>query len=154
MQTKIYHQLIITSLMIVLLGSCAIQLPIPLKTSTYLDFTKYPDFYITQSQSLDFKYKPIGLITSTVISGYKRKQTEAENMVVNDQKYFAVNSTMDHDFIGMTAKDAVDLIYEKAKAMGANGIIGIKIDYIPSGTPGFSTYGFTASGMAIEIPNK
>jgi len=142
--------------LICLLSSCAVMLPSAVRTSSFVDFTKYESFYLSQSPTVDFKYKPLGVITSFVVSGNepiskKDKSTKSKSVETNEDA-MVIGGSQNTNYVAMSAQDAINLLYEKAKSKGANGIIGIKIDFMPDRAPNSSLYfGYSASGMAIKM---
>lgn len=99
--------------------------------STTLNYNRFKNFFITESNSVSFDYEPIGSVSSMVVSGYvKSKRIEA------------------------SADDALEVLYEEARQSNANGIINLKITYEwnrdKSGAI-TSLKCVSASGMAIRM---
>ena len=128
-----------------LLCSCISMQIAPVRTSSFVDFTKYSNFYLSQATTADFKYSPLGVVTSFCRSG--NEKTRQDKITRDDVYSPAGNFT----YIAATAQEAVSLLCEKAQAIGANGILNLKIDYFPDTYPNsFLYFGYSASGMAIS----
>ena len=129
-----------------LLTSCTVAFPL-IKMASFIDFTQYKDFYISQSPTADFKYIPLGIVSSFVKSGDEKSPKKKEQYSEEYMQY--VGGTTDYKEV--TTKDAIDMLYKKAKELGATGILNVKIDYIPSSVANLPQYfGYSASGMAIK----
>lgn len=123
--------------LIILLASCKTYLPASKITYSF-DFTQFKDFYISNAPTADFKYEPIGLVSSVVRSGYNG----------NFDGYS--HSAKSYKFVKYYGGDAVVELYNKAKEIGATGILNLKIEYL-NDTSGLGIYsGWSASGMAIK----
>lgn len=103
------------------------------QNTVYVSYNKYGDFFITESNSVNFSYQPIGSIVLS-IENYPR---EGNNMIKGEK---------------LTPSLALDLIIkntiEKAKEKGANGFINFSYAPIESGGV---LKGWVVSGMAINI---
>ena len=91
-------------------------------------YDEYPDFFISEANSVSFEYEPIGSVSAYIVSGYVRgKYREA------------------------TPETAIYLLYQKAKEENANGIINLKVEKIYTyNNKGYATGSYIrASGMAI-----
>jgi len=93
--------------------------------STFLDYSSYTTqgFFLSESNSVSFEYKALGSLTGTVSDG--------------DDKGEFKRAYMD---------DAVKVMIDKAKEVGANGIINIKYDIINTN----DRITIIARGMAIK----
>lgn len=128
------------------LTSCTVAFPV-VRSSSFVDFTKYDGFYLSQAPTTDFKFVPLGIVSSFVKSGDEKG---VKNKTEYSDGYAA--STNNLDYVAMTAKDAIDVMYKKAKDMGATGILNVQINYIPSTISNMPQYfGYSVSGMAIKM---
>lgn len=114
----------------ILMSSCA-MLPSP---SSYMGIIDYSPLikngiYVTESNSVNFKYTPIGSVISEDIAGYENGQYVRPNI-----------------------EDAFDKIKNKMKELDANGIINLKITNSTyyDGFYKMNLPMLTISGMAIR----
>jgi len=75
-------------------------------------------FFITESPSVSFEYTPIGSVSVVLQSGYEIKSQSK-------------NKTNYGDWRNALYKDAIELLYKKCLEGGANGVVGLKYNYIP-----------------------
>ena len=129
------------------------------KNAYVLDYSEYTNkgFFLTESNSVNFDYKSLGSVSSLIYSGY-----EILNNKVNSQKMvYTVDNVQNPKkirygkYINATSKDALDELCEKAMEIGANGIINIKVNYIPAEYDyktgvRISEDGMFVTGMAIR----
>lgn len=96
------------------------------KSVGYIDYSMYDNgFFITESNSVQFEYKPLGSISTLIISGYHGSQ-----------------------YIAASAQDGVTSLVEEAMKKKGNGIIALKI----SPYTDFQTKqnGYFVTGMCIK----
>lgn len=126
-----------------LFSSCITQVPISVREakiiSNGVDYSEFAQagFFITEANSVSFEYKTVGSVSAYVQSGGK-----------NGAYTYSNSSKLLANQVIMTPRDAVKKLYDEAKALGANGIINLKI--IRTFDP--FTYlndGYEATGMAI-----
>lgn len=123
--------------MVCFFTSCKTYLPVS-KSAYSFDFTQFKDFYISTAATADFKYEPIGLVTSVVKSGYEGKFDGYSH------------SGKSYKYVKYYGGDAAIELYNKAKEIGATGILNLKIEYL-NDISGLGIYsGWSASGMAIK----
>lgn len=141
-----------------------------LVSAVAVDYKKYSsdNFFVTESNTAQKEYSPLGSITALAMSGtignYKTKFVDDVYGGKDDSSIDysdihgleQIESTSSNKYIRVTAQTAVDLLYKKAKDIGANGIINLKITYIPSYSlsSGNISDGYSATGMAVTIINK
>lgn len=135
------NKLIIVVLSIILTSCTVIK---SIRTASFIDFTKYEGFYLSQSPTADFKYTPLGLVTSYVKSGSERRTGNEKRQYDSG---FEIGGGGNYIYVPVKAQDAVDMLYKKAKEMGATGILNIQVTYLPDASIYF---GYSASGMAIK----
>lgn len=105
------------------LTSCSVPY---IKAIGYIDYTMYDNgFFVTESNSVSFKYESLGSISALVLSGYQ------------DGKY-----------VRAYAQDGVTAIVEKAMGERANGVINLK--FYPYTDFTTKQSGFFVTGMAIR----
>ncbi|MDH6304658.1 uncharacterized protein YbjQ (UPF0145 family) [Parabacteroides sp. PF5-5] len=103
--------------------------------SAFIDYSQYmkEGFFLTESNSVNFDYIPVGNVSSLIVGGKSGKKT-----------------------IYVSHDDALWLLYSKAKEMKANGIINLKFTYISgnSYSDGYTSHvgysSISVSGMAIR----
>lgn len=129
-----------------------------------VDFRPYTEsgFFITESNSVGFDYKPVSLVFAYVASGY----LPDENNIATDtgESFEPVSSTFRDDmyyrpkrvkpvdiskleYRAATQADAVEKLVQAAKELGANGIINLKLQ-VDYGEVGLDPT-YSATGMAI-----
>jgi uncharacterized protein YbjQ (UPF0145 family) len=74
--------------------------------SKSLFYDEFGKFFITESNSVSFEYKPVGSITAVAESGYSSRK-----------------------YVIASAQDALRVLYDEAEKNGADGIINLKITY-------------------------
>lgn len=143
------------------LGACATMLPRrPTSLSlTVIDYSKYSDasFFITESNSVAFDYKPLGSLMAGFQSGYETVKNDVVAVPVKKKKWYDDNEAetpkpaqTTNVFIAATPEKSVDELVKKAKEIGANGLINLKVVYVPS-VDAFLRYdSYHATGMAIR----
>ena len=84
-----------------------------------IDYSKYTEkgFFITESNSVNFDYKPIGSISIESVSG---------NVAVES------NDSYSEHYKPASLKDAFDKLHTIGLEKGANGVINVKMDYLNS----------------------
>jgi len=126
--------------------------------SNIIDYSFFNEknFFISESNSVSFSYNPIGSISTVVYSGkIPNKQERGEKVLVkksNDDIYPDVYDNKNVVWKDATINDALNEIYKQAISIGANGIINLKIEYIPGAMINnvYRGPGIIVSGMAIE----
>lgn len=138
---------------VVLLTSCAVKYPF-LTYSNVVDFTPYTDagFFLTESNSVSFSYSPVGSLSTTIKSGYE--VLNVNKKLANDAVYNDYTRLKYGKYIPANVDDAITLLIESAKELGANGIINLNIIYTPDVINGYghvvSPSSYIISGMAIK----
>ena len=151
---------ILMLLMVVgLFSSCGIN-KLPYTSNIYvLDYKYFTEkgFFITESNSVNFDYEPVGSISVLISSGYVKSEKELAKQnskkSFDDSLYPFVNS-YGSKFIAANYNDALDMIYDEAKAQGGNGVINLKTASYPAvynekGILLSESY-ITVSGMVIK----
>lgn len=105
------------------------------------DYSKY-DVFISEATSVSFDYVPMGSVTAYVESGYDPKESGKVSLWGPSKK----------EIIKATSDDAVRVLVQNAKEIGANGIINVKSVYKPIWNETMKDYigTYTATGMAIK----
>lgn len=137
-----------------MLSSCAVVRKPTSLSITVINYSKYSDdgFFITESNSVSFDYKAIGSLISSYQSGFEVKKNESVGTPKKTKWYddpVEVPKTT-NVFIGATPEKAVDELVRKAKEIGANGVINLKVDLVTSSPVGSPYYSYQATGMAIK----
>lgn len=109
-----------------------------------LDLTKYTrlGFFITEANSVSFNYDPIGLVSVYLDSGHEIKVVKEES---KDPLYKNDVKEKKGKFITASLEEALEMLYKEASNKGANGIINLRYEYIPT------VGGWDVTGMAIKI---
>lgn len=133
-------------LVIVLCSSC--QTFIYTQETYYLDYSFFKErkFFVTETNTVSFPYESLGSICVVVSSGKVYKS-------VNGKDDYKPLYQRNGSFKYATLEDTYQLVYNLSKAKGANGILGLKVEYIKpdkfSGKDKFNS-GYMISGMAIK----
>lgn len=135
---------------IALLSSCTTHY---ICVTSYMDYSKYADegFFITEASTVPFSYTPVGSMTVSEFSGKDENYTPIESTDTKSNKEFdnlygSVVPKPNH-WREATAKTALAAIVERAKTLGANGIMGIRIETVYKKD---DVIGYTVSGMLIK----
>ncbi len=145
------------------MSSCVtVQKSMYVAASSAVDYQQYSDknFFLSESNSVNFNYSPISSVISIVRSGYitidKAKNDSKNQDALRDDR---LNSTHGWDgkssFRDASSEEALKELYTKALALGANGIINLKITtFTEKGTNALGSpidlVGYSATGMAIK----
>lgn len=120
-----------------ILMSCSVK-HIYTATSQVLDYEKYSKqgFFITESNSVSSDYTPIGSIVVRVFSGYVYEGTEYEKKFKSDGTYTEIPTIRAGEWKDCDLNDAFAQLHKEALSRGANGVINLKYEFMPS----FSDY--------------
>lgn len=134
--------------LIALLPSCG---PTHSVVTGYIDYSKYSDqgFFITEAPTVPFDYTPIGSMSVTEYSG-KDKEYVVESVQTNDKEYdnlYAPERTKTSHWREATPMSALSAIVERAKSIGANGIMSLQLLPVYEKK---NIIGYTVSGMLIK----
>jgi hypothetical protein len=119
---------------------------------SFVDYSQYSanGMFLTESNSVNFLYEPVGSINVLLYSGYTvdNKQEASEvKKEKGDDIYYSPNPVATR-FKGSTIQEALRLVVEQAKDRGANAIINLKCEYVPGYK--YTPPGWHVSGMAIK----
>ena len=132
-------------LVVALLTSCGSIAPIV----TFTDYSEYSrnGMFLTESNSVNFQYEPIGSVSALMYSQYVPVTENSSKEQRGEDVYFS-SPYGTRKYQSATVKDVIDLIVHEAQTKGANAIINLKYEYIPA-TKGQPSAWFV-SGMAIK----
>lgn len=131
-------KLLLLALVLVMMFSCTPKMYSFSSVFDYRQFTK-EGFFITESNSVSFKYQPIGSVTSCIVSGVSNDpKTSTEKRF--DPFYTA-------QYANATPEAAITLLAKKCKSLGANGVINLRIRQLVIN----KQFAFEAAGMAINV---
>jgi uncharacterized protein YbjQ (UPF0145 family) len=133
--------------------SCSYLRPPAILLSNSLDYSEYQKdgFFITESNSVNFSYNPIGSVSGLNVAGYKIKATSAK--VYSDDVFRTENKSSiqtTSEFIPATQTAVLAEMVKKAKEIGANSIINLNIKYFSHSDGKTSTSGYEGTGMAVK----
>jgi uncharacterized protein YbjQ (UPF0145 family) len=97
---------------------------------------KIRDFFLTESNSVSFDYRPIGSLSVSISSGLYDPAEESGR------------TSSYRKFRNATANDTVNALYEKARRYKADGIINLGFRYYRKKNG--QTVRISATGMAIK----
>lgn len=135
--------------------SCSLSVKIPYRYSmSYIDYNTVSQQYgvfITESNSVGFDYQPIGSISLMERSGNEVKSSESE---AKDGVYSKslITTVKYGDWIDASIDELLKIACQKAIEQGGNGIINMKIEYLPSTVVNNVVYseGYRITGMIIK----
>lgn len=146
--------LFIAAITTALLTSCAPK-ETYVATSTFINYQTYADqgVFITESNSVNFPYTPLGSVSATVFPGYV-KATRPSSYKYVDLNGKAQLTEEYNKWQSADVNDAIVLAVEKAIRQGGNGIINFKI--MPTTEMNGKTvrHGFLVTGMIISKQNE
>jgi uncharacterized protein YbjQ (UPF0145 family) len=134
--------------------SCSYLRPPAILLSNSLDYSEYQKdgFFITESNSVNFDYKPIGSVSGINVAGYKMRGITLK--VYSDDVFRTENKASiqtTSEFVPATQKAVLAEMVKKAKEIGANSIINLNIKYFSHSDGKTSTSGYEGTGMAIKM---
>lgn len=112
-----------------------------------VDFRPYMEegFFVTRSNSVSFDYEPIGYVETIVESG-NDKSVKIENKY---KKEFEQTYYSNAKWRSATSEDAMKVIVEKSKQVGADALIDIEFKVYTNSSSG-NIERVYAGGMAIK----
>lgn len=143
------HLFFFSIIFVFFFSSCVIYSPLV----SFVDYSTFNDngIFLTESNSVNFTYEPIGSINILFYSDYTVKKKQETSGIKNekgDDIYFSPTSRA-LKFKGSTAiQEALRLTVEQAKIKGANAIINLRYEYVPGYK--YTPPGWHVSGMAIR----
>lgn len=149
-------------LLICSLSSCVTTYKWPyVQESSIIDYSHYAKkgFFITQANSVNFEYTPIGSISAKVEGGYEVLNIDAIKVSGDDiysRKPETKIKVQYGKYIKATPDAAIDELYNQAVENKANGIIGLKIEPITNYSQQYGNVvtGYFVTGMAIKKQKK
>lgn len=122
-------QILLLSITMFMLTACVSRRPYT-EDSYTISYSDHKDIFITESNSVNFEYEPIGSVSATIGSGYKGRK-----------------------FIEATEDEVIKKLCKESKLLGANGIINFRITYSVDNryTKPNPAIIITATGMAIKF---
>lgn len=124
--------------LVLLITSCTTTIP-PYSGYLFLDYSPLTSsgIFVSESNSVNFEYTPLGSILVTARGGGKISHYGSPSDASAIGKFNSI------DF-----KDVAELLKYELLRNGANGIINLKIVYLPKDNTQGS--GYTITGMAIK----
>ena len=123
------------------------------KVSSAVDYTRYSEngFFMTEANSVSFRYEPLGSITAIARDGYEVIGSDDSSNFQDDTYGKPFQKVKYGKYRSAYPEDALEELYNKALEMGANGVINIKFTYLPSSDrPVPLEAGWMITGMAIK----
>jgi uncharacterized protein YbjQ (UPF0145 family) len=133
--------------------SCETVLQVPkyVSVSSFIDYSYFTDkgIYVSESNSVNFDYTPMGSIDILIASGYKFKQGVVKEKDMLGQTFYSDSKS---EWKNATINEAFDELYKVAINKNANGIINLKIsqNIVESYDRKNSGLSFHITGMAIR----
>ncbi|WP_289747084.1 hypothetical protein [Paramuribaculum intestinale] len=125
--------LLISTIFMLLISSCVSQ-PSFGHSTAYLDYKKYSDqgFFVTEAMSAPFEYSSVGSISVVERSGVDPTSSSGQSMKADKMAdmdgVYAKRPKASDKYRFATAESALDAVVQRAKVVGANGIIGLRIN--------------------------
>jgi len=129
------------------LASCSTYGPVV----NFVDYSTYNEqgVFLTESNSVSFEYEPVGSVNVLLYSGYAKqdpaKQTSLKQQGVDPRAMVVGSPSV---YRSATAQEALKIAVDQAQKNGANAIINLSYEFIPSGKN--SPAGWFVSGMAVR----
>ena len=147
--------------LVLLLSSCISPKTVYNENSHFIDYGYFAEkgFFITESNSVSFDYVPVGNVSTIAQAGrlpISNRKANKTTKIIGDDLYSskAKKEVKYGEWKTASIDDALDLIYQQAIKQGANGLINIKIEYLPTQTviegKLYHGPGYRISGMAIK----
>ena len=105
----------------------------------FIDYSMFPGMFLTESNSVSFDYQPIGSLYAEETSG---EYQVVKKKVGNNEIYGDAYAVVDGKYRHANPQSALTFAAEKAKEMGGNGIINLRIEKIEGG--------YCVTGMVIK----
>lgn len=135
--------------------ACSVKIPYRYSMN-YIDYNAVSQQYgvfITESNSVGFDYQPIGSISLMERSGNEVKSGESETEAKDGVYSKSLITTVKYgDWIDASIDELLKIACQKAIEQGGNGIINMKIEYLPSTVVNNVVYseGYRITGMIIK----
>lgn len=141
-------KMLFVAVLAVLLSSCADKILYSV-TAVSVDYSSYAErgFFMTESNSVNFDYQPIGSIYVQTSSGYDStgiKQPKQKNYMYSSNQYSSSTRIIYNDELRTEAKiktgpwrsvgfvTAIEVLYKKSIELGADGLINLNRTYVPA----------------------
>lgn len=109
------------------------------QSAGFIDYSMFHGMFLTESNSVSFEYLPIGSLYAEEISGeYQIVKKKIGNNEIYGDEYAVVDGKYRH----ASPQSALAFAADKAKEMGGNGIINLRIEKIDGG--------YCVTGMVIK----
>lgn len=148
-------KILLSLLFVATMTSCSVLPKYPyVQNAVVLDYSEYTNkgFFMTEANSVSFGYKALGSVSAKVQSGYEvigetiRKAVKDDIYGNSEDKRKVKYGKYKRAY----SDDALKVLYEKAKEIGANGLINIKISYVTNSYSTISDDVIIVTGMAIR----
>lgn len=134
-------KILFLAVVVVMFSSCAAPYIVSAKTLDYDKISGQKDFFITESNSVNFDYKPIGSVLAISVAGMSIVDDEYKDTDFKTKRFKSAN-----------VEDAFKKMCEEAISKGADGIINVKTKYSQAYTLQYTYYpeDWVATGMMIK----
>lgn len=106
------------------------------RNAVVLDYSEYTNkgFFLTEANSVSFDYKALGSVSAKVQSGFEIVGESVRKAMLDDVYGEASNSkkTKYGSYKQAYSDDALKVLCDKAAEIKANGLINIKVSYVPA----------------------
>lgn len=129
------RKMLFVAVIAVLLSSCADKILYSI-TAVSVDYSSYAErgFFITESNSVNFDYQPIGSIYVQTSSGYDStgiKQPK-QKISIYDEQYNTKIKIKTGPWRSVGFVTAIEVLYKKSIELGADGLINLNRTYVPA----------------------
>lgn len=136
------------AIMVALFSSCAIK-PVYQKQISVIDYSVYnkQGIFLTESPSVSFPYDPIGSVLVTLKDG---------NVAIHNGVAYQMQVDDDVEYIGKkqykyaSSADALQELTDLTKKLGADAVVGLKLEYKIESSKDYARGVVIVSGMAVK----
>lgn len=123
-------------------------------STRYFDYSEYVNtgFFITESTTVPFEYSPVGSMSVTEYSGEDKTNVVVKSPSKSSEDLdgiYGMTPKRPKNYREATAKSAVAAMVERARKVGANGLVGISI-HTDVDENSQTVLSVTVSGMLIN----
>lgn len=156
-------KLMLATLIVAMFSNCSTLRQPEIVESSVLDFSKYTErnFFVSESNSVNFEYKPMGSIYALNLSGYEVDNQKNGGLTVQNKKFSddvyqksveELAAKTNNNYIAATRARVLEELCKKAIELGANGIINVKFEalFATSKSGIYYRSGYNGTAMAIK----
>ncbi|MGL4367238.1 MAG: hypothetical protein ACRCTQ_03000, partial [Brevinemataceae bacterium] len=127
---------------------CAVK-PVYQKNTYVVDYSVYnkQGVFLTESPSVSFPYDPVGSVLVTIKDG---------NVAIHNDKTYQIQEQEGVEYVGKkeykiaTTGDALQELTDLTKKLGADAVVGLKLEYKIESSKDYARGVVIVSGMAVK----